>query len=591
MTRSHRWVGQTVGAAALAAGLFVTGCGARSGGDGNANSTVNLSSLPAAEAWVDGKPAGSTPLAVPLAPGKHELVLKQAGFTEHRQTLDVAAGAVASVDATLQPLDPMDPDALRLVAAAYGVTVEPFRAPEVHRGAASIGGVALLYPRNDVRKEGLSGYRVDVTPAYEGGGWLEFRKGKTSLHRQKFEPDTLVSASSLPAAVLDAVKTGDTITWGIYFPDARKPITAQFEIVAKPTATKKLAELQGDRRLAMQPVALRQQLEAEVLQNYRLYSEALVRLLDIHAADKDSTVPYGGIVSCLRRLDLEDTALFTEAASKAVGLASRRRGAEAAGMPAKRTPTGAPSSNLAPPADATPAAPSSSATPAAPAAPAPAPADATATGPMAPASRPNPAVPPAPPVGPGAPPSGPGVTPPDATRPDDPAAIKPPVPTPTSKAGPRTEPENAPAAQPPTPSPVPANSPNAPAAKTPATPPSGNVPTAPATKSPATPPSGNAPTPPPTAPAEPPVAPPGDVPVPEHGPGPAQPEPTTPPAPEHGPGPAQPEPTTPPAPERGPGPAQPEPTAPPAPERGPGPDQPEPSPAPAQPEPIAPPTK
>ncbi len=183
MIRSHRWLEQTVGAAVVAAGLLVTGCGARSGGDGNANSTVNLSSLPAAEAWVDGKSEGSTPLAVPLAPGRHELVLKQAGFAEHRQTLDVAAGAVASVDATLQPLDPMDPDAVRLVAAAYGVTVEPFRAPEVHRGAASIGGVSLLFPRNDVRKEGLAGYRIDVTPAYEGGGWLEFRKGKTSLYR------------------------------------------------------------------------------------------------------------------------------------------------------------------------------------------------------------------------------------------------------------------------------------------------------------------------------------------------------------------------------------------------------------------------
>ena len=142
MTRNQRWVGQTVGVAILAAGLLATGCDARGGGEGNANSTVNLSSLPAAEAWVDGKAAGSTPLAVPLAPGRHELVFKQTGFAEHRQTLDVAAGAVASVDATLQPVDPMDPDALRLVAAAYGVTVEPFRAPEVHRGAASIGGAA-----------------------------------------------------------------------------------------------------------------------------------------------------------------------------------------------------------------------------------------------------------------------------------------------------------------------------------------------------------------------------------------------------------------------------------------------------------------
>ena len=393
MTRNQRWVGQTVGVAILAAGLLATGCDARGGGEGNANSTVNLSSLPAAEAWVDGKAAGSTPLAVPLAPGRHELVFKQTGFAEHRQTLDVAAGAVASVDATLQPVDPMDPDALRLVAAAYGVTVEPFRAPEVHRGAASIGGVALLYPRNDVRKEGLAGYRIDVTPAYEGGGWLEFRKGKTSLHREPFEPDTLVNAASLPTSVRDALKSGDTVTWGVYFTDARKPITAQFEIVAKPAATKKLADLASDRRLALQPAVLRQQLEAEVLQNYRLYSEALVRLLDIRAADKDSTAPYGGIVSCLRRLDLEDTALFTEASSKAVGLASRHRTAgTAAGLPSKRLPVATP-------------------------APAPAPDDAPLAGPSPSAPPMIPPMPAAPGALPGAPSSGPGLTPPAPTLP------------------------------------------------------------------------------------------------------------------------------------------------------------------------------
>ncbi len=216
------------------------------------------------------------------------------------------------------------------------------------------------------------------------------------------------------------MKTGDTVTWGVYFTDSRKPITAQFEIVAKPTATKKLAELQADRRLALQPVALRQQLEAEVLQNYRLYSEALVRLLNIHAADKESTVPYGGIVSCLRRLDLEDTALFTEAASKAVGLASRHRGETASGLPAKKLPVGTP-----PPSSAMPTPGSGAGAPSTPAAPAPTPAPAPDDAPASSGLASPGAVPPTPPsapgtlpVGPGAPPSGPGVTPPDSKNPD-----------------------------------------------------------------------------------------------------------------------------------------------------------------------------
>lgn len=413
-----RWWRHSIGIAALAAGLIVTGCDSGStGSGGGATATVNLSSLPAAEAWVDGKSAGSTPLAVPLSPGRHEVVLKQAGFSEHRQTLDVAPGAVASVDATLLPDDPMDPESVRLVAAAYGITVEPFRAPEVHRGAASVGGVALLFPRNDVRKEGLLNFRVDVTPAYEGGGFLEFRKGKTSLYRAKFEPETLVNTSTLPKSVLDAVKTGDTVTWGIYFTDARKPITAQFEVVAKPTASKKLAELSADRRLAAQPAALRQQLEAEVLQNYRLYSEALVRLLDMRAADKDNTAPYTGIVSCLRRLDLEDSALFTEAASKAVGVTSRHRGPNAgSGVAGKRNPVGTMPSGGAPASDGAEAAPL-----AAPTAPGTAPA---ATAPAA--AAPNPASAPGSPVRPDPTPGAPTLGGPVGT-PAQPAPLAPSV--------------------------------------------------------------------------------------------------------------------------------------------------------------------
>ena len=486
MTGHHRWLSHTAGAAIIAAGLLVTGCGARSSGENNASATVNLNSLPAAEAWVDGKSEGSTPLAVPLSPGRHELVLKQTGFTEQRQTLEVAAGDVTTIDKVLQPVDPMDPDALRQVAAAYGITVEPFRAPEIHRGAASVSGVALLYPRNDVRKEGLSGYRIDVTPAYEGGGWLEFRKGKTSLFRQKFDPATLVSTATLPKSVTDALKTGDTVTWGIYFTDTRKAITAQFEIVAKPSAARKLAEIAADKRLALQPAALRQQLSAEVLQNHRLYSEALVQLLDMRATDKDSVAPYGGIVSCLRRLDLEDTALFTEAASKVVGTTSRHRaGDTAAAVASKVRPVGTPAAGV-PTADRGTSTP---ATPATTPPPAPAPDDApVVSGPSAPNALPT---------VPGNVPTAPGV----GIRPSGPEFPTPGLPTsPTTEptlpvpAAPTTEPTlptpAAPTTEPMLPTPAaPTTEPTLPTSAAPTTEP---VPTLPEGAIPATTPEGDA---------------------------------------------------------------------------------------------------
>jgi len=307
-------------------GIALAACSGSSDGVASPQGTVNLTCLPAAEAWVDGKAAGTTPLAVTLCEGHHDVVLRQAGFAERKESLDLAAGAVCAVDATLDALDPTNVDTVRQIASAFGVTVDPFQAPELHRGAEADRGVALMYPRNDVRREGLTTYRADVTPAYDGTGWLEFHKGKTVLYRERFVPEKLVTTSNVPAAVSKSVKVGDRVTWGVYFQDERKPITAEFEVVAKPAAAKKIAEIEGDRRLARQPKVLRLALEAEALQNYRLYSEALMKLLESRELDKDSTTPYTGIVSCLRRLDLDDTALFTEAASRVIGRASNLRG-------------------------------------------------------------------------------------------------------------------------------------------------------------------------------------------------------------------------------------------------------------------------
>ncbi len=91
-----------------------------------------------------------------------------------------------------------------------------------------------------------------VHPVRRSAG-VEFLEGKTSPHRAEFEPDTFVSTSIAPKSVLDAVKKGDTITWGACVTDSRKPAAAPFEIVAKPAASNQLGDWQAERRLARAP--------------------------------------------------------------------------------------------------------------------------------------------------------------------------------------------------------------------------------------------------------------------------------------------------------------------------------------------------
>ena len=61
------------------------------------------STVPDAEILIDGKPAGKTPLAGPLAvvPGKRVVDVRRAGYRSVRRVVDLAGGASAKVDAPL----------------------------------------------------------------------------------------------------------------------------------------------------------------------------------------------------------------------------------------------------------------------------------------------------------------------------------------------------------------------------------------------------------------------------------------------------------------------------------------------------------
>ena len=60
-----------------------------------------------------------------------------------------------------------------------------------------------------------------------------------------------------------------------------------------------------------QPKITQEIMAATVLENNRLYTEALVANLTIASDYPNSTQPYRGIVTTLRRLDAEDSELFS----------------------------------------------------------------------------------------------------------------------------------------------------------------------------------------------------------------------------------------------------------------------------------------
>jgi len=65
---------------------------------------VSINAVPWARVWIDGQPAGETPLAyLPLSAGAHEIIFRHPELGERRQTVLVQSGAVMRVSATFTP--------------------------------------------------------------------------------------------------------------------------------------------------------------------------------------------------------------------------------------------------------------------------------------------------------------------------------------------------------------------------------------------------------------------------------------------------------------------------------------------------------
>src|SRR5262249_10932350 len=157
-----------------------------------------------------------------------------------------------------------------------------------------------MWPAGDVRKAGLSTFRVDVSDRYEpGSGTVKFFAGKKELYSAPFSPVKLEFEAPMPPAVVEALKTGAAIACGVYFASkTQKHAVKECTIVEKSGATKALARIDDDKKIRND--LIREFSKAEALQSNGLFSEALSKYVPIAKHDDRITIVYGPILECLR---------------------------------------------------------------------------------------------------------------------------------------------------------------------------------------------------------------------------------------------------------------------------------------------------
>ncbi|MDJ0974552.1 MAG: hypothetical protein QNJ98_08850 [Planctomycetota bacterium] len=213
---------------------------------------------------------------------------------------------------------------LQKVAAALDLEISDVGEIEVHRGSGD-DDVTIYWPQENVTKEGLQTFRIDVGDEYEDDGTLEFRIGKKVLYSEPFAPEDTVTVAAIPQSVLDALKRGKTVKWGVFYEGRKKrdSVSRTFKLVDGKKASKRLKKMEGSKHFQRQIPLTRELLRTQVLEDHRLYSEALVQYLGILQVWPDSIQPFRGIVMCCRRMDLKETPLFTIASTFVRGKGSK----------------------------------------------------------------------------------------------------------------------------------------------------------------------------------------------------------------------------------------------------------------------------
>ena len=308
--------------------------------------------------------AGAAGMATALSGCGGSEPSKTAGTSSTSTASTSGAPALATV-ALPATVDLNNPAEVAAVLKTLGVETPATEPLGTDRSGGADGVAFPTWPAGEVRKAGLATYRIDASGSYADDGTLKFMKGGKTLYEAAFKPTREQTEAAIPAAVTDALKVGDTVTWGVWFANKKmKPVTVSFTVVDKPAVTKAEAKFSADKSL--DPV-VRSLAMAQMLQNYRLYSEAVSVYSGVLAVDGRISSVYKPIADSLASLKLKGTPLFDLAKSRMVssgGSAVRPTGggeslSKGPGPQpvAPHTSGAVPPPVVTPPADATPAEP------------------------------------------------------------------------------------------------------------------------------------------------------------------------------------------------------------------------------------------
>ncbi|MDF1701430.1 MAG: PEGA domain-containing protein [Planctomycetota bacterium] len=319
----------------MALALTVGACGDTSKSGDQSSSTGSAASTTAAnitfrtdptdvEVWLDGKNAGTTPVVIAIEAGTHDIEFKREGFTSVKKDgVEIQAGKDLTVSTALAVSG--EPEArVKTLLAALGIPEHENIAPKAHRG--STPPVMLYWPKKTVRKEGLTTWRIELVE-YDDDGFLVFRKGKKELYRQPFKAESEVMEGALPTAVIEALKRGTTITWGIDFESKRqKDVMAKFTVSDGKALAKKLKRLEK-RQVYRRAGALdRRMAQIELKRNYRYYTEALTDSMSVLNTWPTTQMADKVIADSLQRLKLKDSLLYTEIMKRVRGRGPNKGG-------------------------------------------------------------------------------------------------------------------------------------------------------------------------------------------------------------------------------------------------------------------------
>ena len=315
----------------MALALTVGACGDTAGKGGSSASSGGATSTTAVnitfrtdprgvEVWIDGKNAGTTPVVIAVEAGTHDVEFKRDGFEPIKDSISVEAGKDLTVTAPLAVTGSPE-DRVKLLLAALEIPEHENLEPKAHRG--STPPVMLYWPKKDVRKGGVGTWRLEIGE-YDDDGFLIFKKGKTVLHREPLKATGSVMEGALPPAVMEALKRGTTISWGIDFENKRKKdILAKFTVKDGRTLERKLKKLEK-RSVYKRAGELEQAIaRIELKRNYRFYTEALTDAMSVLNTWPETIIADKVIADSLQRLKLKDTVLYIE-------IMKRLRGAKSA---------------------------------------------------------------------------------------------------------------------------------------------------------------------------------------------------------------------------------------------------------------------